>query len=381
MSAPPLSDFKGHLKRIRIDSLNPLELRIFEFLFSGFFWGSKPNAPEEINEYLQRTGLEGSDRRTEEPYVYRRFAGGAKLPRGRYATVCDDRGRDGDTLICELMAYAWGFGQYESDSLIRRWDGFVVDSADAWKVYEADFLLRKFFGPRLPPQTILVKAFFDYGCINVSQEVINESRKDGGIRLALPYQIEEATIPDIIDLRNLRTQVWLHQQLKSGLAPLLYDYFDDGKRRRHLILDDEEPMVQPPPPPGTSLETYAPRRPWQERDAIFYSCNSFVALLPYLMCDNQGGSPITEALGRWFRKLGANGLIYPSPRSDVYCINSGRTRVSFGFCFVDYRGIADDNHAAVSLIRLPQAWINPDFVTEESKITFRIPKVQLAFDC
>jgi hypothetical protein len=61
-------------------------------------------------------------------------------------------------------------------------------------------------------------------------------------------------------------------------------------------------------------------------------------------------------MGRWFRQIGANALIYPSARTDVECIlHNGKVTLSRGWNLVDYRGAPEPDQAA-RIIMAPDSW-------------------------
>lgn len=113
--------------------------------------------------------------------------------------------------------------------------------------------------------------------------------------IIIPLLIQHATVERIFDLRQLRTQRWLTAFLPKG--------------------DDMLSM-----PMAKSLD-------------------SFSQMLPSLTYWERGGSDLTDALGKYLRRKGANGLVFPSARSDVKCEFLHGNLESFrGWNFVDYRG-------------------------------------------
>jgi hypothetical protein len=56
----------------------------------------------------------------------------------------------------------------------------------------------------------------------------------GWITFTLPYTVDYVELDNIIDMRDLNAQTWLHRQLHIGSPPILYDYFDDGDMLHNL---------------------------------------------------------------------------------------------------------------------------------------------------
>jgi hypothetical protein len=61
-------------------------------------------------------------------------------------------------------------------------------------------------------------------------------------------------------------------------------------------------------------------------------------MLPSLMHFEYGGTALTHGIGSWLRANGANGLVFPSARSDA-CVTValGAIQHFHGWNFVDYR--------------------------------------------
>ena len=88
-----------------------------------------------------------------------------------------------------------------------------------------------------------------------------------------------------------------------------------------------------------------------------YYADKRLDLLSFLMYSwAMGGTPVTNAIGRWLQSIGANALVYPSARSDARCNVQGDQLVDFaGFVLVDYRdGVAIPNE--VRIICEPYSW-------------------------
>jgi tetratricopeptide (TPR) repeat protein len=117
------------------------------------------------------------------------------------------------------------------------------------------------------------------------------------------------------------------------------------------------------------LYIYKPSRTW--RGEVVNGAENFFGLLAFLMCPSPGGSPITEVLGRWFRQLGAQGLVFPSARNDAACLfEKGRLTGYEGWNFVDYRDAAAPalRH---TMIQEPHSWGRNDIAVRYFKGSVR----------
>jgi len=76
------------------------------------------------------------------------------------------------------------------------------------------------------------------------------------------------------------------------------------------------------------------------------------ALFGYLLTPDNGGSPLTHAIGAALVQCGADAIIYPSAREDAAVRRRGETIEHFGFNVVDLRGVAP-REATIWFIRFP----------------------------
>ena len=86
----PFTTLHGHVKYMRPSMLNPVEKMAMEFAFAAFFADEQRNEVglQHVKGFLSEGERIGKGPLVdEEPYKYRRFSGGAQLPRGRYFTV------------------------------------------------------------------------------------------------------------------------------------------------------------------------------------------------------------------------------------------------------------------------------------------------------
>src|SRR5262245_6338615 len=105
---PPFSTLRGFAKYMRQDDQDVVAQQAMKYAFAEFFADEKPNAEgiAELEKVLEQgTRITSSPVTPEVPYKYRRFAGGAMLPRGRYFALSTGDGDDGFTLECELRSY------------------------------------------------------------------------------------------------------------------------------------------------------------------------------------------------------------------------------------------------------------------------------------
>jgi hypothetical protein len=152
----------------------------------------------------------------------------------------------------------------------------------------------------------------------------------------------------VIDLRQFETQQWLVEPLTHGIPGVVYLYSPKAYVRG-LVLSGERPEVSDKDIlaagdiegdiGGDMVIKYPPRVGWDR-----VACDgppNFLGILPFLISEFRGGSPITDALGRWFRMLGADALIYPSARTNaVDCIFAGKLMWR-GWNLVDYRNAGE----------------------------------------
>ena len=120
------------------------------------------------------------------------------------------------------------------------------------------------------------------------------------IAVALPVRVQQATFERLVDLRLPHVALWFARNLT---------------RLRWLTSSGE----RQPAFPGKG------------------SVNEFVQLLPSLMVQAQGGgNGASRIAGQWLRTLGADGLIFPSARSDCRVeIEQGHLLESYGWNLVD----------------------------------------------
>ena len=211
------------------------------------------------------------------------------LDRGRYYTVCrSESGDDRGTLINELRAY---YDPYHA-GLVDIFDTTVPSSCERLPSFVASQLSRRAAAQR-PGHLVLV------------------IRPLGGkpfpmdsppFAVALPLSVRNVTVDRAIDLRNPECARWLSRRLSTLTWAI------DGKE----------------------IAAFPGKSPLSE----------FRELLPSLYTQALGGAAgATQIAGLWLRRLGVDGVIFPSARSDAYVmVNDGAVEGWSGWNLVDYRG-------------------------------------------
>lgn len=328
----PLTTFHGWLKRLDPAVLNAAGKLALEHIFP-MFANLTPEQYLARAELLARCYISLSDEQTAEVATlrevlkqgvpiklrrHRRFSGGdGLLPRNCYSSLCKNAaGDDGGSLSRELLAY-----------IDPRVPGtvFATDSTDAG--------LHEYLGggltilPGFCATYILVFAPTDRDDRAAFNEIYRDLMNliDGFdqsvFAFALETRVDECTIDNVLDLRLPRTQQWFFEHFVNG----------DG-----VFLTKNG---------GTAREFYD--------------------LLPTLMHPALGGTDVTHAIGSWMRVNGANGLIFPSSRSDASVqIRNGELVDWHGWNFVDYRTAKDI--PATELTSSQGGW--PDFLQSGAQV-------------
>lgn len=344
----PFTHFHARLKCLRNEGWDAVQEAAFRFAFPRFFEGEQPNPDSVRKSDAFHAIADGVER----PFRYRRFSGGACLPRSRYYSVCEtDSGQDSQTLAQELMAYAEWSGKSQIFALDLddpHQDGTWDDFAAIW-------------GVSCPTHQIALVFQWDTPVPPPELKFLPLHKLSPGVQWC-PVLYEETlskpSLPRTIDLRLPETQQWLAANIFSGLPNVLYTA--GGTCYRGLPRGDGTDRPWPADRPfvtrmGLDCFSYPPRHDWDGQ--VQRITPDFHGLLPLLMYPGPGGSPLTEAIGHWVRSLGADALIYPSARANVRCmIESGRLTQSWGWNLVDYRGAEPVKERAV-IIQEPHSWI------------------------
>jgi tetratricopeptide (TPR) repeat protein len=372
----PWSTFDGWLKSMRPGDFDEEQRRAFELTFAHFF-EEQQTAPSVIEESQRSLG--GLAVTFEQPFAFRRFAGGRNLPRSRYYSVCQDStGDDGGTLRNELCSYV---------------DVRVSGEISVWD-YTDPMLLgaklanrNRFTRDEFPEYPLGVNFQSARGVESPWADQLKDTKRahsgarihlGEGFTIFLPLRVERVTVQRVIDLRTPSVRQWLAQHVFSGIPTARYIYSDiispptdRGELFRHLLtisipqllLDESEIAKHLADSAKGDARKIQAEGHWE--DMKFYAThpegkcnrlsemtdNAFHNLLPLLLFHPKGGSPITEAIGEWLRSLGANAFIYPSARNDtrVQIENGTLTRFA-GWNLLDYR----DAPPAPKLLRLVQ---------------------------
>lgn len=338
----PFRTFNGYLKRIDVNRLSSKQKSLFSLAFSEFFSEEDYNV-KAINQdrYKSTVKIWESDGNTrivgnETPFKYRRFSGGAYLPRGRYYSVCKDgSGNDSQALAGELLAYY--IPEKAGEIALLDLDGSDA-TAQAGRVF-----FEQRCGLRNSKNMIAMQCHSRFGIPSpILSEFTSPSFIPGTLDCAvfLETEVVESRISNVIDLRFPDVQKWMYESLHSGIPRTLYLYDNEPSVSAfypHIIPDDlfDSPLFKAGP--GTAGIINPPNDDWDGKK-IYYS-DKRSDLLSFLMYPSaMGGTPITNGIGRWLQSIGANALVYPSARSDIMCSVKGDQISDFaGFLLVDYR--------------------------------------------
>lgn len=287
----PLTTFRATVKFMRPSFLNPLGAALMKRAFP-MFMAQGREVSEHTRAKLAAARASGS---VQQAFVLdtvrRRWSGGTSLPRGSYYAVCnDEHGNDRGTLARELAAY---FDAGDADHVLIE-DLVMPEHAELLHEHcQAPAGLRL----KLPPGTTGAPNPILAECM--ASGLIPPLEPGYGFMLYLPLDIKPIEVERVFDLRQREAQQWLAAFLPQG----------------------NELFTMPN---ACRLDT-------------------FVAMLPDLMVPDRGGSDLDKGLGNLLRRSGAQGLVFPSARSDVLCeFTAGRLSDFRGWNFVDYRNAPDD---------------------------------------
>jgi len=268
----PLTLFRDWVKQISSEDLNILGRSAIEQAFPQFL-GSNPDAEEMRGLDLLAEKLDVVYRRIRS---VRRFEGDESLPRERYFSICQGPdGRDGGTLVRELLAYAG------SDCLVAVSDLLDPRRHDIFR--------------GLPDRPALAIAFFSIPPTGTLRAFFLEKAREGIPTVVVPYRLFPLTLESVVDLRARSVQHWFFRTFRKG---------------------DE------------LFTKLAPS-----------SVNRFEQMLPSLMDGRLGGNEFCNGVGHWLRHRGVRGFVFPSARSNVgVTYNNGDTVQFYGWNLVMYAG-------------------------------------------
>jgi hypothetical protein len=290
MSRNPFSKVELRLKQVDTPRLEPLARYAFDAAFGAYTLDEQQvgDAKDRLSQRLGGAEVQ-FDRATP-----RRFAGDATLPRGRYFSVSiDDAGWDGHTLLHEISAYLTG-STYPG--LVSFFDTSMANTMELLGIL-AEIPKKNFKALDLSLPSFLV-ALRPLDPDGVLHEAFGKGRH---YVVQVPFTLRSASLRQVIDLRNAEAQSWLVEQFSGR--------FRIGERDFPVLLGRRPP-------------------------------NDFAELLPSLLDQWLGGGWATGNLAGFFaRRAGADGLVYPSVRSNPsVAMTNGNAHESSGWCFVRYRG-------------------------------------------
>jgi hypothetical protein len=277
------------LKQVDIPGLGELSRYAFESAFGSYSWDN--STISEATSELSRAF--GGAKFLFDTTTSRRFAGDSTLPRARYYSISDDDyGWDDRTLLREISAYLTGsiyagLVSFFDTSMQNSMELLGILAEIPKKNYDAlDFSLPSFLIALRPlaRDPVLRKA---YG-------------RGRHYVVQIPFTLTTETFERVIDLRRPEAQVWLVEEFKSTMV-------DE---------DIQIPVLIGRKPPA-----------------------DFAELLPSLLDQWLGGGWSTGNLAGFFaRRVGADGLVYPSARSNASLnLYNGTVRDSAAWCFVRYK--------------------------------------------
>lgn len=283
----PFTTFDGWLKQLNVEKLDVMRCEALDAAFPLFLNLEIPEA-----DFLPDRTPEGQKDTTVTPLRQRRFAGDPDLPRARYFSVCDERGRDYETLKYELLAYRY----VPFSGRIQ-----VVDCAEP----DAGDQLGE-FGMKPPGDQCLVLVFMP-SRNRLNPFLIKAGLPQQPVGQILSVQIEHVCIEKTIDLRMPATAEWFAR----FFSRLVQDISGHSKTRHKSL------------------------RCWPLRPAL----ENFKDILPAILTQEIGGNSLTSSIGAWLRKAGAGALVFPSARNDTYLVVDGRRPTAYGgWNLVDFRG-------------------------------------------
>lgn len=361
----PFATFTGYLKGIRTDDLSTEQRVAQRLAFPGFFAEPARN-PKDVEEYKRRKlGAQGIRVELQEPFGYRRFAGGAELPRSRYYSICADKtGNDHQTLASELMAYIEPKQSGEVYALDLSDPAYSELREHYIKLWPEAGTFNDVIAALFRSRPGCPTPFVEKRSAAIGKPTTPLVEVTAVLPVFFPTHTYRESIPCCIDLRLPEVQKWFNSEIRTGIPGLAYLYGDVGIRKELLLTEIErsrvagevsavslqdldtkvDKVIRWPPNPGGP-------------EILSKGDGSFVDLLPLFMFPLKGGSPITDAIAVWLRRLGANALIFPSARTDPYCkIQNGKLVETRGWNLVDYRN-APQPPSLIRLIEEPVTWI------------------------
>ncbi|MGY1680185.1 hypothetical protein [Geodermatophilus sp. SYSU D01176] len=289
-SPPPFQPIALVLKQVdpqRLGDIGRAALTLFSSFWQDWDRTKETVAEEaktEVDAFLGRPGWDTQPTTSAD----RRFSGDGHLPRGRYFSVCHSPdGWDGGTMVRELTAY--------HDPLRAG----ILDIHDVQDEMRGADAAHPRHGDDPPVYLLDIPGF-----LRDSHPWLRPFVEDGhdAVEVALQASVTNESFQRLIDLRIPAVAEWFTQNLT---------------RLRWLSADGEETAAFPRKPP----------------------LDRFVDLLPTLLVQRPGGGAGASLIaGQWLRCLGADGLVFPSVRSDAsVTVRGGQLERSRGWNLVDFR--------------------------------------------
>jgi hypothetical protein len=292
--ANPLSDTHLSLKQVDVSALGELEQSVLTATLSAYGIGHSDDQIREGTARLSRmfSGIEVQF----DSSGGRRFAGDRTLPRTRYFSLVDGAGSDERTLLQEMSAYLIG-STYPG--LVSLFDSDGANTMELLGIL-ADIPKRNYAALDLtvPSLLIAVRPL-------IADPMLRDAYgKATQYAIQVPYQLSDRTLAGVLDLRQPAARTWLVAQFS-----------------RTIRLEDKEFPV-----------LLGRDRP-----------DNFEQILPSLLDQWLGGGLTTGNMaGLFARQAGANGLIYPSARSNARVeLTDNLVMDSVGWCFVSYENAPD----------------------------------------
>lgn len=303
---PPFSSTTLVLKQVDPQRLGELG-RAALTLFSSF-WQEWERTKEEIAKKTEQELRASLGRRSWDVEAStsadRRFSGDGHLARGRYYSVCHEaNGFDGGTMVRELTAY--------HDPL----SSGILDIHDVQDEMKTDSDPSRSRDNDPPLYLLQIPGFSR----DLHPWLTPFNQGHDTVQVVLEAAVTEARFERLIDLRIPTVAEWFTQNLT---------------RLRWLSRDGEKTAAFPNKPP----------------------LDRFVDLLPSLLTQSLGGGGASSLIaGQWLRCLGADGLVFPSARSDAsLTITGDRVEQFRGWNLIDFR---DSPTIQISSFDLTAGWI------------------------
>jgi hypothetical protein len=317
-STLPFTTFVGQLKQLETDFKLPMMREYFELCFSAFA------GLDEHYARMQRMGIDVlvTAAGTELNFGCRprRFAGGRGVPHGQYFTVCDntDTFDDRGTLRDEITAYYGAESGVTCTILDPKAEPDLLDYLQAQGVAAEDLAFPLYyFVYRVERRTDR------NATVTVDGQPLVSGHSIGATYGVRQFHVE---LSRIIDLRDPETQEWFVDTFVA------LELAGEADRARD------------------SGVKFGPKAPVE----------SFGDLLPAIVgLETGGGRIFSQAIGHWLRDRGANGLIFPSARSNTFNrVRDGRPTEWGGWNFVYYANA--EPPVPLELFGRMSTWRDPD---------------------